>query len=174
MTGEEHTPPTDFPSGPVVSKPWLGYGGYEVDKWDSLQEALKAPHGPNTAFTLYQPFIKRIFETGDRRVLFIDGEYVGDLVRLPPRGSIRANLVQGGTAVLRKMSIEEQDLTKRVGTFLKDLGIHLAGADYIDGKLTEINITAPTGFEALAALGQPNPRAAFCDLAETLARERRL
>lgn len=171
-TGEQHTGPTDFPEGEIITKPWLGYGGRDVEKWNSIDEALQSSDGPDKHFTLFQPFLPQVMETGDRRVLFIDGEYAGDVVRLPPEGSIRANLVQGARAELREMTPQENELTKRIGKFLKSVGILLAGADYIDGLLTEINITAPTGFEAVAGLGQKNPRIKYVDLAEQLANNR--
>lgn len=169
VTGEGHHIPRDFPAGEIVSKPWFGYGGSEVEKWGSIQEALDAAYGPEEALTLFQPFLSQVIDSGDRRVIFINGEYAGDVVRIPQPGSIRANLVQGAKAERREMTAQEKDLTTRVGQFLKSIGIQLAGADYISGRLTEINITAPTGFEAIADLEQPNPSVKYLDLAESLA-----
>jgi len=173
VSGEEHTIPNDFPAGPIISKPWFGYAGRDIEKWNSIQDALDSAYGPAEHYTLFQSFLARVTETGDRRVFFIDGEYCGDVLRLPQQGSILANLAQGGIAELRDMTAQEKDLTKRVGHFLKSIGILIAGADYIDGRLTEINITAPTGFEALATLGQANPSVQYLDLAEALAKEKK-
>ncbi len=167
-TGEERRIPPSFPEGAVISKPWLGHGGRDVELWPNLQEAFDSPLHGLEPYTIYQHFVPNIQECGDRRVIFINGEYCGDFVRIPQEGSIRANLAQGAEAVARPMNPKEERLTQKVGNFLKDIGIHIAGADYIDGRLTEINITAPTGFEPMAALGQENPRQKFLDLAESL------
>lgn len=168
VSGIPHQTRPDFSESKIISKPWFGYGGNDVLLWPSIDEAfrftIQSGKGPN----LFQPFIPTVKEKGDRRVLFIDGDYVGDVVRMPQKDSIRANLLQGGKPELREMSDHEKDMTRRIGEFLKSIGIFVAGADYIDEYLTEINITAPTGFEAVADLGQPNPRAQYMDLVERL------
>ena len=119
-------------------------------------EALQAD------FLTAEDLIPSYLETGEER-------------RIPPsfpEGAVISKpwLGHGGgaEAVARPMNPKEERLTQKVGNFLKDIGIHIAGADYIDGRLTEINITAPTGFEPMAALGQENPRQKFLDLAESL------
>lgn len=132
-------------AGAVVAKPWLGFGGRGVKKFTSLKKAFAA--GKAGEQRIYQPFFSEISTVGDRRVLFINGELVGDFVRLPKRGSIVANLAQGGSAELRPLSAEEEDLCIRIGKFLKSRGIFFAGGDLISHFLTEINITSPTGLQ---------------------------
>lgn len=44
-----------------------------------------------------QKFIKEI-KKGDRRIILIDGEYVGSVARIPKKGSIKANFHAGGSA----------------------------------------------------------------------------
>jgi len=172
VTGEDHQIQPHFTSDQIITKPWMGHGGRSVECWPNLDEAMNSALAPDNPFTLIQPFISSVREQGDRRVLFINGDYCGDVVRIPPEDSILANLVQGAKAESRPMTEQEQDLTKRVGQFLKSIGMLLAGADYIDGRLTEINITAPTGFEAVADVGQVNPRGKYLDLAEQLAKNK--
>jgi glutathione synthase len=165
---EEYRLPDDFPAGPCVTKPWFGHGGKGVELWSSSDEAIDSAFAPDQMLTLYQPFLEKIRETGDRRVFFLNGEYAGDFVRMPVNGSIIANLVQGGTAHLKTMTKKEKDLTKRVGAFLKESGILVAGADYIDGRLSEINITAPTGFQTLIDLEDSKIAGQYLDMVESL------
>ncbi len=165
-TGEDLPRRPSFPDGPVISKPWFGYGGHDVEKWSSIEESLDSAFGPGEAFTILQPFLEEIHEQGDRRVLFVEGDYVGDFVRKPAAGSIRANMAQGGSVEQNDMTPQIRDLSERVGGFLKSIGVFLAGADFIGTKLTEINITAPTGFEALVDLGHENPSRIFLERAE--------
>ena len=46
---------------------------------------------------MVQKYIPEIKE-GDRRIILIDGEYVGSVSRMPMKNSIKANFHAGGTA----------------------------------------------------------------------------
>ena len=136
-----------------VTKPWLGHGGRGVVKWDSLDAIQAARAGEeSTNYELLQKFLPDVQKTGDRRLFYIGGEYVGDFVRMPAAGSIEANLAQGGSARLAPLTPKELDTVRRLGDYLKSVGIVLAGADMIAGRISEVNITAPTGFETFEEL----------------------
>lgn len=137
-----------------LTKPWLGHGGSRIEKWKKT-EVLLHP------YTLIQPFLPEVTQNGDQRVFFLDGDYVGHLTRIPKKGSIESNLSQGGRAEIRPFSENEIILTEKLSQFLKAIGIFFAGADYLEGKLTEINITAPTGVLALKKLSEKNLAEAF-------------
>jgi glutathione synthase len=49
---------------------------------------------------------------------------------------------------------------------LKRRGLLLVGIDVIDGYLTEINVTSPTGIRAIKNTGGPDLAAAFWDAIE--------
>lgn len=133
---------------PFIAKPWLGFGGQEV----ALVKSLTDLETESEQEWIVQDFIVNIADLGDRRVLFIDGKAEGNFVRLPRAGSVVANLAQGGTAVLRESSARLQEIYASLGSFLKNSGIFLAGADFIGEQLSEVNITAPTGFASLHQL----------------------
>ena len=91
-----------------------------------------------------QKFLPKINE-GDFRVLVIDGEpFEYCLARIPKDGSFLGNLAQGGLGVAKKITSNQREIGKKVGTRLKSENILFAGIDIIDDKLTEINITSPT------------------------------
>ena len=140
--------------GAVVSKPWLGFAGREVKKFPSARAAFRKAKKKETS--IYQPYLEAITEMGDRRVLFIDGEYSGDFVRIPKKGSFVANLARGGSAILRDRTSQEKELCNRIGSFLRASGILFAGVDLIGPFVTEMNITSPTGLETLVDLGGPD------------------
>ena len=50
----------------------------------------------------------------------------------------------------------EREICERVGPSLKEKGLLFVGLDVIDGHLTEINVTSPTGIRAIANLGGPD------------------
>ncbi len=144
--------------GKCITKPWLGHGGLGV----RLHKFQTKP-APQA---LLQPFLKGVVTNGDRRVFFLNGKYAGDYVRLPAPGKIVANLNQGARPVLRPMSKKEKDICRRLGKFLGSTGILLAGADIIDERVSEINITAPTSFNVLRDLAGIDLDRAYVDFVE--------
>ena len=96
-----------------------------------------------------QEFLVNIKE-GDKRIIIINGiveRYA--LCRKPKKQSIIANLAGGGIASIVKLSQEELEIAKSVAERIKE-DIFFAGLDMIDKKITEINITSPTGMRQLA------------------------
>jgi glutathione synthase len=53
-----------------------------------------------------------------------------------------------------------------LGPALKARGLLFVGIDVIDGKLTEINVTSPTGIRAIARLGGPDVAGKIWDVIE--------
>jgi len=49
---------------------------------------------------------------------------------------------------------------------LRERGLLFVGIDVIDGNLTEINVTSPTGIRAIARLGGPDVAAKIWDVIE--------
>ncbi|MBN1653761.1 MAG: hypothetical protein JXA30_08295 [Deltaproteobacteria bacterium] len=160
VTGPGSPLPAEEKDAQWISKPWLGHGGRGVSKWESLalfrSQALRELES-GQAYSMLQRFYPQVQRTGDRRLFYIAGTYAGGFVRIPAPGAIKANLASGGTAVLREITPSELDTAKRLGEYLRSIGIVLAGADMIDGRITEVNITAPTGFEALFELEGRQP-----------------
>lgn len=152
--------PTDFPAGEAVSKPWLGHGGAGVER---LAKAITVP-----AFTILQPLQSAVQRTGDRRVFILDGNVIGSFVRMPAAGGIISNIAAGGTAVMKEMNAREKAITERVAAFLKEIGIAFAGVDMMNEKISEINITSPTGFRTYHGVGGPRLEKFYMDYAESL------
>jgi glutathione synthase len=65
-------------------------------------------------------------------------------------------MVRGGAARATGLSPRESEICKRIGPALRERGLLFVGIDVIDGLLTEINVTSPTGIRAIAALGGPD------------------
>ncbi len=159
-TGKRLNVPKEFPRGEAVTKPWAGFGGKDVKR-------LPSPQTPEPWWFL-QPLQSEIWQKGDRRVFILDGEVLGSFVRLPPEGEVKANIASGGRGVLREMTREEADLAERTAGFLKEIGIVFAGVDMLAGKISEVNITSPTGFETYHAIGGPRLVHRYMDFVEGL------
>jgi len=65
---------------------------------------------------------------------------------------MRANLHVGGKAVKTELSAADRKIIDRVGAELARDGLFLVGIDVIGGKLTEINVTSPTGMQEIDRL----------------------
>jgi glutathione synthase len=65
-------------------------------------------------------------------------------------------MVRGGAAQATELSDKEREFCATLGPALKARGLIFVGIDVIDGKLTEINVTSPTGIRAISRLGGPD------------------
>ena len=96
-----------------------------------------------------QEFLANIKE-GDKRIIIINGIVERfALCRKPKKQSIIANLAGGGTASVVKLSKDELEIAEMVAKSIKK-DIFFAGLDMIDKRITEINITSPTGMRQIA------------------------
>ena len=75
--------------------------------------------------------------------------------------SASTKLIHGG---LRYLEYYEFRLVREA---LRERGLLLVGIDVIHGKLTEINVTAPTGVRAIKKLGGPDLAAQLFDVIES-------
>lgn len=133
----------------VILKPWLGHGGRDIQKFSKQDFTAKCESlfSQSSETWMLQGFMDEIYSTGDRRVLFLGGEVVGQFARIPEKGGFVSNLAQGGSAVLSELSTTEKRICDKLGSWLMSLKIDFAGADLIGGKLSEVNITCPTGIQ---------------------------
>ncbi len=96
-----------------------------------------------------QEFLENIKE-GDKRIIIINGIVERfALCRKPKKQSIIANLAGGGTASVVKLNQEELEIARIIADGIKK-DVFFAGLDMIDKKITEINITSPTGMRQIA------------------------
>ena len=66
----------------------------------------------------------------------------------------------------------EREICATIGPELKRRGLLFTGIDVIDGYLTEINVTSPTGLRAIKRLGGPDLAAMIWDAIEAKAAAR--
>ncbi len=138
--------------GDIIVKPLYGNGGagvFHLKEDDSnlgslMEMFLEASREP----VMVQRFLSEVVQ-GDKRIILIDGEAVGAINRIPADGEIRSNLVAGGTAVQSSLTPREQEICARLKPELKKRGLVFVGIDVIGDWLTEINVTSPTGLQAV-------------------------
>jgi glutathione synthase len=103
---------------------------------------------------------------GDKRIILVDGEFAGAVNRVPAADDLRSNMVRGGAAQATDLTPREREICNTLGPELKKRGLLFVGIDVIDGNLTEINVTSPTGIRAVARLGGPDIAAKIWDTIE--------
>ena len=152
--------------GEIVVKPLYGNAGsavFHVPAGDSNLPALVELFGQ----VWREPFMVQAFlpdvSKGDKRIVLIDGEPAGAINRLPKQGEIRSNLAAGGSAHATELTPEEQAICARLGPDLKARGLIFVGIDVIAGRLTEINVTSPTGVVAIDRFNGTNTPGLFWD-----------
>jgi len=96
---------------------------------------------------MVQAFVKEVFQ-GDKRIFLIDGEPMGGINRLPKGDDIRSNLAAGGSAEACELSARDLEICAKIGPTLRERNLLFVGIDVIAGRLTEINVTSPTGVRA--------------------------
>ena len=114
---------------------------------------------------MVQAFLPAVSE-GDKRIMLVDGEPVGAINRRPQAGQVRSNLVVGGTAEKSDLSDADRRICEIIGPELKRRGLVLTGIDVIGGRLTEVNVTSPTGVQAIKALSGIDTAAIFWDVVQ--------
>ena len=97
----------------------------------------------------------------------IDGVAAGAINRVPAANDIRSNMVRGGAATPTELSDREREICETIGPHLKAMGQIFVGIDVIDGNLTEINVTSPTGLRAIKRLGGPDLSVTLWDAIES-------
>ena len=155
--------------GAVVMKPLHGHGGAAVFRimpqdmnFGSLFDMFSVTFRESWVIQRFIPWVKH----GDKRIILVDGEFAGAVNRVPAPDDLRSNMVRGGAAQATELSPREREICDTLGPALRERGLLFVGIDVIDGNLTEINVTSPTGIRAIARLNGPDVAARIWDSIE--------
>jgi glutathione synthase len=119
-----------------------------LSKFKELINKYKVP-------VVIQDFVSKVSK-GDKRVILIEGEPISLINRVPPKGLYKANLHLGGKAEVSTLTKKELEICERLKPFLLKNNLFFVGIDLIDEKLTEINVTSPTGIVQIQELTGTN------------------
>jgi len=160
--------------GDIVMKPLYGHGGgavFRVTREDlnfgSLYDMFSVTFREPWVIQQFLPAVKH----GDKRIMLVDGEFGGAVNRVPQADDLRSNMVRGGAAQATELTAREREICARLGPALRQRGLLFVGIDVIDGFLTEINVTSPTGIRAVRNFGGPDIAALIWDKIEAMRRK---
>jgi glutathione synthase len=138
----------------IVCKPLHGMGGrsiFVLERRDkNMNVVFETLTDYGSRFAIAQRYIPEIVQTGDSRVLLIDGEPVPyALARIPPENDNRGNLAAGARGEGRPLNDRDRWLASQIGPAMAAKGMLFVGLDVIGNFVTEINVTSPTGIREL-------------------------
>ena len=156
--------------GDIVMKPLYGKGGEAVFRlaredlnFGSLYDLFAVTFREQWVVQKFLPAVRN----GDKRIILVDGEFAGAVNRVPAPDDLRSNMVRGGTPRETDLTVREREICTRIGPALRERELLFVGIDVIDGYLTEINVTSPTGIRAVKNFGGPDVAAMIWDRIET-------
>ena len=157
--------------GEMIIKPLEGRGGEGIFHLRHDDRNLFSILEQSTRFESrrimaqrYLPDVRR----GDKRILLLEGEPIGALMRIPGEAEVRANLHVGGRPERAAVDDADRRIIERLAPILRRDGLFFVGIDVIGGTLTEVNVTSPTGVQEINALDGTRLEAVILDRVEDL------
>ncbi len=146
----------DEQGGRAIVKPWDGNGGrgiFVLDAHDrNLGSIIETATELGRQQVMVQAFVPEIDQTGDKRIILVDGVPKGAFLRIPPDHDYRGNMSVGATVEPCEMSERDHEICDRLRPYLVNNDLIFTGIDVIGGKLTEVNVTSPTGIQECTTL----------------------
>jgi len=141
--------------GEMIVKPLDGRGGegiFHARRDDrNLFSILEQSTAFGTRRVMAQRYLPEV-RTGDKRILLLDGEPIGALLRVPGERETRSNLHVGGTPASATVDERDRRIVEALAPSLRQDGLFFVGIDVIGGLLTEVNVTSPTGVQEIDSL----------------------
>lgn len=157
--------------GQIVVKPLEGYGGegiFFVKEGDPNETAiLESITNFGKTYVMAQKFIEKVYE-GDKRVIILNGEPIGSVLRVPRDGEFRCNFHSGGTPALGEMNERDLEICNGISSRLVKDKLYLVGIDIVGGYLTEVNTTSPTCVQEINSFTNSKLEEKIVDFAESI------
>jgi glutathione synthase len=155
--------------GEMIVKPLEGCGGHGVFyltlKDRNLSAVLELVTLDGKIPVMGQRYLPEIRQ-GDKRVLVLDGEPIGALLRVPTENENRANLHVGGSSVKGEITPRDREICRVLSKSFKKLGLYFVGLDVIGDYLTEVNVTSPTCVQEINTLDKVQLETQIIDFIE--------
>jgi glutathione synthase len=136
----------------VILKPLDGFGGKGIQRIKAGDKrslvSIQELTAQGSRKIVANRYLKEA-ESGDKRIILMDGQPFASLIRRAARPGDLNNLDQGGTAYPYEPTKEDLEICAELGPELKRRGLFFVGIDLLGSYLTEINVTSPTGLQAM-------------------------
>jgi glutathione synthase len=159
----------DDMGGDAIIKPLDGAGGagiFHLRRDDrNLNSILEYATDEGRRMIMAQRYLPEV-RVGDKRLIVLDGEPLGAVLRVPRHDDTRSNIHVGGTCEKVSVNDRDREIVATLAPRLRQDGLYFVGLDIIGDWLTEVNVTSPTGIQEINALDNVRLEAAVIDFVE--------
>jgi glutathione synthase len=160
----------------VVIKPTDGCGGagvFRLSHGDSNArvafEVLSEDGGKEVIAQKYVPEAA----VGDKRILLLNGDVLGAVLRVHSEDDHRNNFFAGGKPVATDVTGRDMEIVDALRPHLRELGLHFVGIDILGDYLIEVNVTSPTCLQEINRLNGARLEDEVIDYVEGLVEKKR-
>lgn len=139
----------------AIAKPTNGFGGQSVfhihpgqGNTNVILETLTDHWSREIILQRYVPDSK----DGDKRILLLNGEPLGAVLRMHSEEDHRNNFFAGGKPLATQITPNDHKIIETLKPELQRLGLYFVGIDVIGQYLIEVNVTSPTGLQEMNRL----------------------
>jgi glutathione synthase len=162
--------------GEMIIKPLDGCGGsgvFYLNTQDrNTNSILEAATDNGRRMIMGQRYLPEIRQ-GDKRIIVLDGEPLGAVLRVPLEEETRGNIHVGGQCARTDVAPRDREICAALSPLLRQDGLYFAGLDVIGSYLTEVNVTSPTGIQEINSLNGVRLESQVVDFIENRAEENR-
>lgn len=141
----------------VVIKPTNGHGGkgvFRLKAKDTNTNVILETSTDNwRKDIIVQQYLPESV-LGDKRILLLDGEPLGAVLRVHASDDHRNNFFSGGKPVVTKVNERDMEIINIFKPELKRLGLYFVGIDIMGEYLIEVNVTSPTCLQEMNTLNE--------------------
>jgi glutathione synthase len=139
----------------VIVKPTNAYGGASVFHVQhgntNTKVILETLTDRYNKAVIVQKFIPES-KNGDKRILLLNGNILGALLRVHADGEHRNNFFAGGKPKPATINAKDKKIISILKPQLQKLGLYFVGIDILGDYLIEVNVTSPTCLQEINRL----------------------
>lgn len=143
--------------GEMIIKPLDASGGsgvfYLNEQDRNTNSILELATDNGRRLVMGQRYLPEIRQ-GDKRIIVLNGESLGAVLRVPLETETRGNIHVGAQCVKTEVTERDKEICAALAPLLRADGLYFVGLDVIGSFLTEVNVTSPTGIQEINALNQ--------------------
>ena len=155
----------------MIVKPTNGFGGtgvFRVRHGDTNAGVIFETLSDHCAKELIVQAYVPAAEVGDKRIILLNGELLGAVLRVHGEDDHRNNFFAGGRPEPTVITDADRRIIETLSPHLKRLGLHFVGIDVIGDYLIEVNVTSPTCLQEINAIDGAHHERTVIEYVETL------
>ena len=144
----------------IIAKPLDGFGGsavFKLKQGDSNVSVILEVLSKNfSEEIMLQNYLSAAKFHGDKRIILLEGNILGSVLRVSSVAEHRNNFFTGGKAEAAEITPRDKEIVATISPYLKKLGLYFVGIDVIGEHLIEVNVTSPTGIQEASHFSNQN------------------